>query len=162
MIAGAHLNGKLGPAQVILTGCQGIPKKLANDVLKVRVHGGMSARSGANEKPRRYLVAGDRGCKGVVCGPAHTRIIAVHRLFAFPVNSAQGSLSCAQAVLAISKVNAMADAAAEISLVVILSSKRSLTPKKFTSKGIAILYSNWGIKTQGPVLDLTRIIHGAP
>ncbi len=34
-------NGKLGLAQVILTGCHGIPKSLADDVLKVRVHGGM-------------------------------------------------------------------------------------------------------------------------
>ncbi len=73
MTAEAHSNGKLGLAQVILTGCQGISKGLLpDDVLKVRVHGGMRARSGANEKSRRYLVAGFRGCKEVVCGPAHT------------------------------------------------------------------------------------------
>ena len=140
---------------MILAGCQGIPKSLADDVLNVRVHADMRARSGANEKPRRYLVAGDRGCKGVVCGPAHTQSIAVHRAFASPVNPAQGSLSCAQAVPAISKVNAMTAVAAEISRVVILS---SLTPEKFTSKGIAILYANWGIQTQGPVLDLKRTV----
>ncbi len=47
-------NGKLGLAQVILTGCQGIPKSLPDDVLKVRVHGGMRALSAAKEKPRRF------------------------------------------------------------------------------------------------------------
>ncbi len=60
-IGGGHIrtcpldspNGKLGLAQVILTGCQGIPKSLPDDVLKVRVHGGMRARSDAKEKPRR-------------------------------------------------------------------------------------------------------------
>ncbi len=46
-------NGKLGLAQVILTSCQSIPKSLPDDVLKVQVHVGMRARSGAKEKPRR-------------------------------------------------------------------------------------------------------------
>ncbi len=41
-----------GLAQVVLTGCQGIPKSLANDVLKVRVHAGMRAQPAAKEKPR--------------------------------------------------------------------------------------------------------------
>ncbi len=43
-------NGKLGLAQVILTGCQGIPKSLPDDVLKVRVHAG--ARPVAYGRPR--------------------------------------------------------------------------------------------------------------
>ncbi len=46
-------NGKLGLAQVILTGCQGIPKSLPDDVLKVRVRVGMRAQLAAKEKPRR-------------------------------------------------------------------------------------------------------------
>ena len=49
-------NGKLGLAQVILTGCQGIPKSLPDDVLKVRVHGGMRAQPVAEGKPRRSRV----------------------------------------------------------------------------------------------------------
>ena len=47
------LDGKPRLAQVILTGCQGIPKSLPDDVLKVRVHVGMRARAGAEGKPRR-------------------------------------------------------------------------------------------------------------
>ncbi len=43
--------GMLGLAQVILTGCQGIPKSLPDDVLKVRVHGGMRAQFGPKGKP---------------------------------------------------------------------------------------------------------------
>ncbi len=42
-----------GLAQVILTGCQGIPKSLADDVLKVRVHAGMRTQPVAKERPRR-------------------------------------------------------------------------------------------------------------
>ncbi len=40
-------------AQMIPIDCQGIPKSLPDDVLKVRVHMVMRARSGAKEKPRR-------------------------------------------------------------------------------------------------------------
>ncbi len=47
------LGGKLGLAQVVLTGCQGIPKSLPDDVLKVTVLGGMRTPSGVKEKPRR-------------------------------------------------------------------------------------------------------------
>ncbi len=46
-------NGTLGLAQVILTGCQGIPKGLPDDVLKVRVHVEMRAQPAAKEQPRR-------------------------------------------------------------------------------------------------------------
>ena len=46
-------NGKLGLAQVVLAGRLSIGEGLADDVLKVRVHGGMRARSGVKEKPRR-------------------------------------------------------------------------------------------------------------
>jgi hypothetical protein len=42
-----------GLAQVILTGYQGIPKSLANDVLKVRVHVDMRAQPVAKAKPYR-------------------------------------------------------------------------------------------------------------
>ncbi len=45
-------NGKLGLAQVIPASGLSIPKSLPDDLLKVRVHGGMRARSGAKEKPR--------------------------------------------------------------------------------------------------------------
>jgi hypothetical protein len=45
-------NGKLGLAQVVLTGCLGIPKSLPDDVFKVRVHAGMRAQPEAKEKPR--------------------------------------------------------------------------------------------------------------
>ncbi len=47
------LNGKLGLARVVPTDCQGIPKSLPDDVLKVRVHAGMRAQPAAKEKPRR-------------------------------------------------------------------------------------------------------------
>ncbi len=47
------LNGKHGLAHMVLTGCQGIPKSLSDDVLKVRVHVGMRAQPAAKEKPRR-------------------------------------------------------------------------------------------------------------
>ncbi len=46
-------NGKLGLAQVVLTGCQGIPKSLPDDVLKVGVHVGMRAQFRPKGKPRR-------------------------------------------------------------------------------------------------------------
>ena len=36
---------------MILASGLSIPKRLPDDVLKVRVHGGMKARSGAKEKP---------------------------------------------------------------------------------------------------------------
>ncbi len=39
-------------AQVILAGGLGVGEGLADDVLKVRVHVGMRARSGTKEKPR--------------------------------------------------------------------------------------------------------------
>ncbi len=45
-------NGKLGLAQVVPTGCQGIPKSLPDDVFKVRVHTVMRAQPAAKEKPR--------------------------------------------------------------------------------------------------------------
>ncbi len=41
-----------GPDASIPTGCQGIPKSLPDDVLKIWVHAAMRARSGAKEKPR--------------------------------------------------------------------------------------------------------------
>ena len=47
-------NGKLGLAQVILTGCQGIVKSLPDDVLKARVHVDMRARISAKRKPHRW------------------------------------------------------------------------------------------------------------
>ena len=47
------LDGKLGLAHVVLAGCQSILKSLPDDVLKVRVHGGMKARISAKRKPRR-------------------------------------------------------------------------------------------------------------
>ncbi len=46
-------NGNLGLAQVILTGCQGIPKSLPDDVFEVRGHVGIRAQPNAKEKPRR-------------------------------------------------------------------------------------------------------------
>ena len=50
-------NGKLGLAQVILTGCQGIPKSLPDDVLKARVHVGYESAAGGKSKalPKRPL-----------------------------------------------------------------------------------------------------------
>ena len=47
------LNGKLGLAQVVLTGSLGILNGLPDDVLKVRVHVGMRAQAAAKEKLRR-------------------------------------------------------------------------------------------------------------
>ncbi len=44
-------NGKLGLAQVILTGCQGILESLPDDVLKVPGHVGIRAQPTAKEKP---------------------------------------------------------------------------------------------------------------
>ncbi len=38
--------------QAIPTGCQGIPKSLPDDVLKVRVHADMRAQRVTKEKPR--------------------------------------------------------------------------------------------------------------
>ena len=55
-------NGKLGLAKVILTGCQGIGEGLSDDILKVRVHVGMRARPGANEKPHRSEAGFKRQC----------------------------------------------------------------------------------------------------
>ena len=42
----------LGLAQIVPTDCQGIPKSLPDDVLKVRVHAGMKEQAAAKEKPR--------------------------------------------------------------------------------------------------------------
>ena len=39
-------------ARVVSSGCLGNPKGLPDDVLKVRVHGAMSAQPAAKEKPR--------------------------------------------------------------------------------------------------------------
>ena len=47
------LNGNHCLANMVNTGCMGIPKILPDEVLKVRVHVGMRARSGAKEKPRQ-------------------------------------------------------------------------------------------------------------
>ncbi len=46
-------NGKLGLAQVILTGRLGVFKSLPDDILKVRVHGGMRAHLAAGRQPFR-------------------------------------------------------------------------------------------------------------
>ncbi len=48
------LNGNHGLAHVVPTGRLGNPESLPDDVLKVRVHVGMRARSGAKEKPRAW------------------------------------------------------------------------------------------------------------
>ncbi len=50
-------------AQVILPGCQGIPKSLADDVLKVRVHVGMRAQPVAKEMPSGCSEAGVCGAR---------------------------------------------------------------------------------------------------
>ncbi len=63
------LNGKLGLARVVPTDCQGILKSLPDDVLKVRVHGGMRARSGAKEKPRRVCLPPARPLTGSLAWP---------------------------------------------------------------------------------------------
>ena len=42
----------LGLPKVIPARCQGIPKSLPDDALKVGVHGGMRARMEEKEKPR--------------------------------------------------------------------------------------------------------------
>ncbi len=49
-------NGKPGLDEVVPAGSLGIGKRLADDVLKVRVHAGMRARSRAKEKPRRVFL----------------------------------------------------------------------------------------------------------
>ncbi len=46
-------NGKLGLAQIVLAGCLSIGEGLPDDVLKVRVHGGMRARLAAGRQPFR-------------------------------------------------------------------------------------------------------------
>ena len=43
---------RLGMAQVILAGCLGVLKSLANDILKVRIHVALRARLPAKENPR--------------------------------------------------------------------------------------------------------------
>ncbi len=63
------LNGKHGLAQVIPTGCQGVPKSLPDDVLKVRVHAYMRAQPAAKEKPHPRGGAKARLVRGASQGP---------------------------------------------------------------------------------------------